>query len=86
MGVDHEGIVPDVMTVGKGIGGGFPLSGLISTRELDFRAAVRPPTGVSSSYGGNPLAAAAGLARSRSSWRRASRRTRTRVGASCSSA
>lgn len=33
-GCDHEPIVPDVMTVGKGIGGGFPVSGLISTQEL----------------------------------------------------
>ena len=32
--VEHEGIVPDVMTLGKGMGGGFPVSGLISTDEI----------------------------------------------------
>jgi 4-aminobutyrate aminotransferase-like enzyme len=61
-GCDHEAIVPDVMTVGKGIGGGFPLSALISTDELTSRKPFANPSGSSSSYGGNPLAAAAGLA------------------------
>ncbi len=60
--VDHEGIVPDVMTVGKGIGGGFPLSGVISTDAHMSHAPFSNPSGSSSSYGGNPLAAAAGLA------------------------
>ncbi len=61
-GVDHDGLVPDVMTLGKGIGGGFPMSAIVATREA---AAARPfgnPSGSSSSYGGNPLAAAAGRA------------------------
>ncbi len=61
-GVDHDGIVPDVMTLGKGIGGGFPMSAIAATRE---HAAAKPfgnPSGSSSSYGGNPLASAAGKA------------------------
>ncbi|HTO87630.1 MAG TPA: aspartate aminotransferase family protein [Thermoanaerobaculia bacterium] len=61
-GVDHEGVVPDVMTVGKGVGGGFPLSGVISTEELTKAKPWANPSGSSSSYGGNPLASAAGLA------------------------
>jgi 4-aminobutyrate aminotransferase-like enzyme len=61
-GCNHEGIVPDVMTVGKGIGGGFPISGLISTDALTRHRPFSEPSGSSSSYGGNPLAAAAGLA------------------------
>jgi 4-aminobutyrate aminotransferase-like enzyme len=59
---DHFGATPDIMTIGKGMGGGFPLSGLAANHDL---AASRPfgdPSGSSSSYGGNPLAAAAGLA------------------------
>lgn len=59
---DHEGVVPDVLTVGKGIGGGFPLAGVISTDELTSKPPFSNPSGSSSSYGGNPLAAAAGLA------------------------
>jgi 4-aminobutyrate aminotransferase-like enzyme len=61
-GVDHDGVVPDVMTVGKGVGGGFPLSGVISTEELTKAKPWANPSGSSSSYGGNPLASAAGLA------------------------
>ncbi len=61
-GVDHDGVVPDVMTCGKGIGGGFPLSAVVSTEELTKARPFADPSGSSSSYGGNPLAAAAGLA------------------------
>ena len=61
-GVDHDGVVPDVMTVGKGVGGGFPLSALISTDALTRHPPFSNPSGSSSSYGGNPLASAAGLA------------------------
>jgi 4-aminobutyrate aminotransferase-like enzyme len=61
-GSDHDGVIPDVMTVGKGMGGGFPLSGVISTDELTSRKPWSNPSASSSSYGGNPLAAAAGLA------------------------
>ncbi|MBI3989077.1 MAG: aspartate aminotransferase family protein [candidate division NC10 bacterium] len=61
-GSDHEPVVPDVMTVGKGMGGGFPVSGVISTEELMASKPFANPSGSSSSYGGNPLAATAGLA------------------------
>jgi 4-aminobutyrate aminotransferase-like enzyme len=61
-GVDHDGVEPDVMTVGKGMGGGFPLSGVISSDALTAHAPWSNPSASSSSYGGNPLAAAAGLA------------------------
>jgi 4-aminobutyrate aminotransferase-like enzyme len=53
---------PDVMTVGKGMGGGFPLSGVASSFERMSAKPFGEPSGSSSSYGGNPLAAAAGLA------------------------
>jgi 4-aminobutyrate aminotransferase-like enzyme len=61
-GVDHDGVVPDVMTCGKGIGGGFPLSAVVSTEDLTKATPFANPSGSSSSYGGNPLASAAGLA------------------------
>jgi 4-aminobutyrate aminotransferase-like enzyme len=57
--VEHEGIVPDVMTVGKGFGGGFPVSGLIASEKVAFAKPFALPSGSSSSYGGNPLASAA---------------------------
>jgi 4-aminobutyrate aminotransferase-like enzyme len=59
-GSQHDGVVPDVMTVGKGMGGGFPLSGVISTEALTSRPPWSNPSASSSSYGGNPLASAAG--------------------------
>ena len=58
-GVDHEGIVPDIMLVGKGFGGGFPMSGVIARESVAFAKPWANPSGSSSSYGGNPLAACA---------------------------
>jgi 4-aminobutyrate aminotransferase-like enzyme len=57
--VEHEGIIPDIMTLGKGMGGGFPVSGLISSDEIVQAEPFSHPSASSSSYGGNPLAAAA---------------------------
>jgi 4-aminobutyrate aminotransferase-like enzyme len=57
--VEHEGVRPDVITVGKGFGGGFPMSGLIIREAVAFAKPFANPSGSSSSYGGNPLAAAA---------------------------
>jgi 4-aminobutyrate aminotransferase-like enzyme len=57
--VEHEGVLPDVITVGKGFGGGFPMSGLIIREAVAFAKPFANPSGSSSSYGGNPLAAAA---------------------------
>src|SRR3989454_7429973 len=57
--IEHESVIPDVITVGKGFGGGFPMSGLIAREEVAFAKPFANPSGSSSSYGGNPLAAAA---------------------------
>ncbi|MFO0995890.1 MAG: aspartate aminotransferase family protein [Alphaproteobacteria bacterium] len=59
---DRIGLVPDAMTIGKGMGSGFPLSGIATTPTLADSKPFAEPSGSSSSYGGNPLAAAAGLA------------------------
>jgi len=61
-GIEHSGVVPDIMTVGKALGGGFPVSGLISTTEITQAKPWGAPSGSSSSYGGNPMAGAAILA------------------------
>lgn len=58
-GCDHEGVVPDMMTIGKGFGGGFPVSGVVTTEEIASSKPWANPSGSSSSYGGNPLASAA---------------------------
>ena len=57
----HElyGITPDIMAVAKGIGGGFPLGACLATEEA-AKGMVAGTHG--STYGGNPLAMAAGEA------------------------
>jgi len=60
--VEHDGIIPDILTVGKGFGAGFPMSGVIARESIAFAKPWANPSGSSSSYGGNPLAAAAALA------------------------
>jgi 4-aminobutyrate aminotransferase/(S)-3-amino-2-methylpropionate transaminase len=61
-GIDHSGVRPDIVTIGKAFGGGFPLSGLVTTDAIASAKPWSNPSGSSSSYGGNPLAAAAGAA------------------------
>lgn len=53
-----HGIVPDIVTMAKGIGNGFPLTALVTTEEV--------ANGLSkgeyfNTYGGNPLSCTAGL-------------------------
>jgi 4-aminobutyrate aminotransferase/(S)-3-amino-2-methylpropionate transaminase len=57
--VEHEGVVPDIITIGKGFGGGFPVSGLLIREPVASAKPWANPSGSSSSYGGNPLAATA---------------------------
>jgi 4-aminobutyrate aminotransferase-like enzyme len=61
-GCQHDGILPDIMTIGKGFGGGFPVTGLISREDIIFSKPFANPSGSSSSYGGNPLASTAAYA------------------------
>ena len=56
---EHYGIVPDIMATAKGIGGGFPLGACLAT-EHAAQGMVAGTHG--STYGGNPLAMAAGNA------------------------
>ncbi|GEE02145.1 4-aminobutyrate aminotransferase GabT [Gordonia spumicola] len=56
---DHEGVVPDMITMAKGIAGGMPLSAV--TGRADLLDKVHPG-GLGGTYGGNPVACAAALA------------------------
>lgn len=56
---EHYGVRPDIMAVAKGIGGGFPLGACLATEEA-AKGMVFGTHG--STYGGNPLAMAAGMA------------------------
>lgn len=61
-GCEHFDVVPDIMTVGKGFGAGFPITAVISTDDIVQARPWAQPSFSSSSYGGNPLAAAAASA------------------------
>ncbi len=54
---EYAGVTPDIMTVAKGIGGGFPLGAVLAT-ETAASGMVAGTHG--STYGGNPLACAVG--------------------------
>jgi 4-aminobutyrate aminotransferase len=56
---EHAGIVPDVVTIAKAIANGLPLSAIVAPRALHDRWGVGAH---GSTYGGNPVACAAGIA------------------------
>jgi len=58
-GVDHSGVKPDIVTIGKQFGGGVPISGVIAREDVSHAKPWSNPSGSSSSYGGNPLVSAA---------------------------
>jgi 4-aminobutyrate aminotransferase/(S)-3-amino-2-methylpropionate transaminase len=58
-GSHHSGVKADIVTLGKQFGGGYPVAALMSTDEIVQAKPWGNPSGSSSSYGGNPLAAAA---------------------------
>ena len=60
--IEHSGVVPDLITVAKGIGGGLPLSGVIGKAAIMDTAHAG---GLGGTYGGNPLSIAAGACRAR---------------------
>lgn len=56
---EHFGVTPDIMTLAKGLGGGFPIGAMLATEKV---AASFTPGDHGSTFGGNPLASAAALA------------------------
>ncbi|HEX5067590.1 MAG TPA: aminotransferase class III-fold pyridoxal phosphate-dependent enzyme [Myxococcota bacterium] len=54
--VEHEGVVPDVMALGKGLGGGFPVAAFLCTDAVASTVALGEH---GTTFGGNPLACAA---------------------------
>jgi 4-aminobutyrate aminotransferase/(S)-3-amino-2-methylpropionate transaminase len=58
-GIDHTGVVPDIMTLGKGMGGGYPVTAVATRDEVSQAPPWSKPSFSSSSFGGNPLGAAA---------------------------
>jgi 4-aminobutyrate aminotransferase len=55
-GIEHSGVAPDLVTMAKGLGGGFPLSAVTGRAEVMDAA---HPGGLGGTYGGNPISVAA---------------------------
>ena len=56
---EHFGIMPDIMTLAKGLGGGVPIGAMLATEKV---ASAFQPATHGSTFGGNPLVCAAALA------------------------
>ncbi len=56
--VEHDNVEPDILCFAKGVGSGLPIGGIIATRET----MVWGPGSQGSTFGGNPVAAAAAMA------------------------
>jgi len=56
---EHYGVVPDILTLAKALGGGVPIGAAVMRKEV---AESMPKGGHGSTFGGNPLAMAAGAA------------------------
>lgn len=56
---EHSGVKPDIMTLAKALGNGFPVGAMLATDEV---ASSFVPGNHASTFGGNPLAMAVGLA------------------------
>ncbi len=56
---EHAGVAPDIMTLAKGLGNGFPIGAMLATDRV---ARAFTPGSHAATFGGNPLACAAALA------------------------
>ncbi len=61
-GFEHFGISPDILTIGKGMGGGMPIGAFVASNELMSLLTYNPKLGHITTFGGNPVIAAAALA------------------------
>jgi len=61
-GFEHYHVKPDIVVMGKGMGGGLPVGAFSASNELMRQLAEKPKLGHITTFGGNPLIAAASLA------------------------
>ncbi len=59
---EHYNIVPDILLLAKGIGGGMPIGAFISSAEIMSVLSFNPILGHMTTFGGHPVCCAAGLA------------------------
>jgi len=56
------GIVPDILLIAKGMGGGMPIGGVVAARQLMMELAQQPSLGHITTFGGHPVCVAGALA------------------------
>ena len=61
-GFEHFEVVPDIVALGKGMGGGMPIGAFSSSAEIMDSLTDNPKMGHITTFGGNPVIAAAALA------------------------
>ena len=61
-GFEHFEIVPDILLLGKALGGGMPLGAFIADKKLMGALTVNPVLGHITTFGGHPVCCAAGMA------------------------
>lgn len=61
-GFEHFEIVPDIVLLGKALGGGMPLGAFIADKKLMYQLAENPLLGHMTTFGGHPVCCVAGMA------------------------
>ncbi len=61
-GFEHYSVTPDVVLLGKALGGGMPLGAFVASRELMSQFSDNPVLGHITTFGGHPVCCAAGMA------------------------
>lgn len=61
-GFEHFSVVPDIVVMGKGMGGGMPIGALTASKAMMETFATKPKLGHITTFGGHPVIAAAALA------------------------
>lgn len=61
-GFEHFGIVPDMILLGKALGGGMPMGALVAGNPMMHHFTHNPVLGHMTTFGGHPVCCAAGLA------------------------
>ena len=57
---EHYNVIPDILTIGKGMGAGMPIGGMISSKEKMLLLTDNPMLGHITTFGGHPVNCAAG--------------------------
>src|SRR5690554_4510841 len=61
-GFEHYGVIPDIITIGKGMASGMPCGAFVASEEMMDCLSDNPKLGHITTFGGNPVIAAASLA------------------------